>query len=106
MINTMVKPIVTSTFMVAPYTAAQLRTLDGLIVGMAKRAYGQRRSAPTAMATEDVAKFGMGCPSLLVEYMQDKVKYLTEAINQCAWTIWHSQPVSAAPASQITGWPG
>jgi hypothetical protein len=62
MINTMVKPIVTSTFMVAPYTAAQICTLHGLIVGMAKRAYGQRRSAPTAMAMEDVAKFGMGSP--------------------------------------------
>ncbi len=33
------------------------------------------------MVMEDMAKFGMGCPSLLVDYMHAKVKCLTEAVN-------------------------
>jgi exonuclease III len=81
MINTLVRPTITNTFMVAAYTALQIRTLDGLVAGMVKRAYKLPRSAPTAMVMEDTAKFGMGCPSLLVDYMQAKVKYLTEAVN-------------------------
>ncbi len=81
MINTLVRPAIISTSMVASYTALQIRTLDGLVTGMIKRAYKLPRSTPTALVMEDVAKFGMGCPSLLVDYMQAKVKYLTEAIN-------------------------
>jgi hypothetical protein len=70
MINTMVRPGITSTYITAPYSAQQLRTLDGLVAGMAKQAYKITRLAPTAMVMEDVAKCGMGCPSLLVDYMQ------------------------------------
>jgi hypothetical protein len=83
MINTImvVRPAIISSFMVAPFTAVQLRTLYGLVAGMVKRAYKLPRSTPTAMVMEDIAKFGMGCPSLLVDYMQAKVKYLTEAVN-------------------------
>jgi hypothetical protein len=81
MINTMVKPAIISSFMVAPFTAVQLRMLDGLVAGMVKRAYKLPRSTPTAMVMEDIAKFGMGCPSLLVDYMHAKVKCLTEAVN-------------------------
>ncbi len=33
------------------------------------------------MVMEDIAQFGMGCPSLLVDYMHAKVKCLTEAVN-------------------------
>jgi hypothetical protein len=33
------------------------------------------------MVMEGIAKFGIGCPSLLVDYMQAKVKYLTEGVN-------------------------
>jgi hypothetical protein len=81
MINTLVRPTIINTFMVASYTALQIRTLDGLVAGMIKRAYKLPRSTPTAMVMEDTARFGMGCPSLLVDYMQAKVKYLTEAVN-------------------------
>jgi hypothetical protein len=99
MINTMVKPAIISSFMVAPFTAVQLRMLDGLVAGMVKRAYKLPRSTPTAMVMEDIAKFGMGCPSLLVDYMQAKVKYLTEAHCQPPQPIWHHQSVPAAATS-------
>jgi hypothetical protein len=90
MISTLVKPTITNTFMVAPYTALQIRTLYGLVAGIA---YRLPRSTPTAMVMEDTARFGMGCPSLLVDYMQAKVKYLTEAINHPCQLIWHNQSI-------------
>jgi len=48
---------------------------------VAKKAYGQRTSMPTAMALEDTQKFGLGLTSVLVDYTHSCVKNLVEALN-------------------------
>jgi hypothetical protein len=79
--ETVVRPGVTSSFCVAPFTPLHIRMLDGVLVGMYKQAYGQRRSTPTAAVHEDVSRFGLGCRSLLVEYVHESTKQYTEAYN-------------------------
>jgi hypothetical protein len=75
------RPGITSSFSVAPFTPMQIRMLDSVLVGAYKRAYRQRRSTPTAAVHEDPGRFGMGCTSLLVGYAQESVKQLTHAYN-------------------------
>jgi hypothetical protein len=65
--ETVVRPGITSSFSVAPFAPLHIRVLDGVLVGMYKQAYRQRRSTPTAAVHEDVNRFGMGCWSLLVD---------------------------------------
>jgi ribonuclease HI len=82
MAETVVRPGISSSFGVAPFTPLHIRLLDSVMAGIYKRAYRQRTSTPTAAVHEDVNRFGMGCTSLLVTYAQEGVKQITEAYNE------------------------
>jgi hypothetical protein len=66
-IQTVIKPMITYAFPVAPYRAMDLKRLDSKIAQMAKEAYKQCRGTPTAMIMDDVDRFGLGTTSLLVD---------------------------------------
>jgi hypothetical protein len=80
-IQTVLKPQVSYSFSVAPYTAAQLKAFDSQLASVAKHAYGQRHAMPTAMVMADVNKSGLGLTSLLVDYNTICIKNLVEAVN-------------------------
>ena len=101
MAETVVRAGIASSFSVAPFTPVHIRMLDGVLVGMYKQAYGQRRSTPTAMVQEDVQRFGMGCTSLLVGYTHECIKRFTEAYNDegaYGMARWH--PGTAGPTER------
>ena len=82
MINTLVKPQITYPFGIAPYTTAQLKAIDSMLDTAVKKALGQKRSMATALVREDIDAFGLGRPSLMVDYAQANARALTEALNQ------------------------
>jgi exonuclease III/ribonuclease HI len=82
MINTLVKPQITYPSGIAPYTTAQLKAIDSMLDTAVKKALGQKRSMATALVREDIDAFGLGRPSLMVDYAQANARALTEALNQ------------------------
>jgi hypothetical protein len=80
-IRTVIKPMITYGFGAAPYTPAQLRLLDAQLARAAKTAYRQKVSMSTALALEDVDRFGLGLTSLLVDYSHACVRNLVGALN-------------------------
>jgi ribonuclease HI len=96
-IQTVIKPMITYAFPVAPYRATDLQRLDSKIAQMAKDAYRQCRATPTAMVMEDVDRFGLGTTSLLVDYAHSCVKHVTYAVNDegtygtITWSLMNAQ---------------
>jgi ribonuclease HI len=80
-IQTVIKPMITYAFSVAPYKAMDLKRLDSKIAQMVKAAYRQCRGTPTAMIMEDTDRFGLGTTSLLVDYAHACIKHVTYATN-------------------------
>jgi exonuclease III/ribonuclease HI len=80
-INTCIRPMILYGMEVAPYNEATLAALDGLLTKAMKQSYGIMTSAPTAMAHSDILQFGMGCPSITIEYHQKCTAALVEANN-------------------------
>jgi hypothetical protein len=58
--RTVIKPMITYSFGVAPYTPAQLKVFDAQLARAAKAAYKQRVSMSTTLAMEDVGKVWSG----------------------------------------------
>jgi hypothetical protein len=81
MAETVVRPGITSSFSVAPFSPMHVWLLDSVMVGIYKRAYRQRRSTPSAAVHEDHNRFGMGYKSLLASYAHESTKQITEAYN-------------------------
>lgn len=80
-IETCIKPMITYTFHVAPYTHQQLSAIDSIIATAVKQSYGQRKSMPTALVHAPESEYGLNCPSLLVDYMHAHIKNLLQALN-------------------------
>jgi hypothetical protein len=80
-IRTVIKPMITYSFGAAPYTPAQLRLFDAQLARAVKVAYRQKVSMSTALALEDVDKFGLGLTSLLVDYTHTCIRNLVGAVN-------------------------
>ena len=80
-INTCIKPFITYSFPVVPYTDNDIHAMDKLLTAAIKFAYGLHVSNPTALAHEDIDKFGLGCTSLLVDLVQAQVQALTETMQ-------------------------
>ncbi len=58
-IQTVIKPMVTYAFPVAPYRPMDIKRLDSKIAQMAREAYKQCRGTPTAMIMENTDRFGL-----------------------------------------------
>ena len=102
-IRTVIKPMITYSFGVAPYTPAQLKVLDAQLARTAKAAYKQRVSMSTALAMEDVDKFGLGLTSLLVEYTHTCIRNLVTAANDATAYGCVSKSLLAFQASRTGG---
>jgi hypothetical protein len=75
------RPALTYAFSVAPYTKAELRSLDALLTKATKKAFGISATTSTALAHEDTTKGGLGCHSLEVEYNLGCHQRLVRALN-------------------------
>jgi hypothetical protein len=59
MIETCMRPALTYAFSVAPYSKAELRSLDALLTKATKKAFGISATTSTALAHEDTVKGGL-----------------------------------------------
>ena len=80
-IETCMRPALTYAFSVAPYSKAELRSLDALLTKATKKAFGISATTSTALAHEDTSKGGLGCHSLEVEYNLVCHQRLVRALN-------------------------
>jgi len=67
-IATAIIPSLAYAFPVTPCNAAKLKQWDTLIVQAVKKTWRLMRCAPTSMIMEDTSAFGLGSPSIAVEY--------------------------------------
>ena len=58
-INSSIRPKITHSFAVAPYSTSQLQALDSLLVGAYKNAYGLSKSTAQAFVHDETAKGGL-----------------------------------------------
>ena len=79
LIGACVRPAATYCFSVAPFTDTQLHALDSLLTAAYKHAYGLPTQASTAQAHAALTSFGLGCPSLHVDYHHTCCEQFTRA---------------------------
>ena len=80
-INSSIRPKITHSFAVAPYSTSQLQALDSILVGAYKAAYGLSKSTAQAFVHDETAKGGLGLPSLQVEYHSLQTQRLICSLN-------------------------
>jgi hypothetical protein len=85
-ISTSIRPMITYSFPLAPYTDKHIKTLDSLLAKGWKQAYNLPVSTATAFAHEDIDKGGLGCPSLQVDYHAILAERLIRTLNDTTTT--------------------
>lgn len=78
-LNTSIQPKLQYGFHLAPYNCKQV--VDSLMCTFVKKAYGLKPYTPSAVAHEHIGQGGLGCPSIMVQYVTVKVQRLTCALN-------------------------
>ena len=96
-INTSIKPSITNTFGVTPMTKTDILILDRVINSAIRHANGLPPRTPTAFIHEDQDAFGMGCESLLVDYMHKQSTLLIESLREDRH-CFEGPPFPATPA--------
>ena len=71
----------TDAFPICPYTPNDIAGLDSLMVRTAQRSIRLPGYTPNAMVLEDRQRAGVGVCSLLVDYTQYNLSYVTSALN-------------------------
>ncbi len=80
-IDTCIRPAITYTLSVAPYTLPELKCIDNLLSAAYKQAYKLPNSLSTAATRQDKRLGGLGCHSIEVEYHTICVQRLTRSLN-------------------------
>ena len=80
-IQTCLRPQITYTFGVVPYTMQEIGRLDRTLAGVVRRCCRLPRSMPTASILLSTEKAGMGLISLVVDYATIAAQTLTSAMN-------------------------
>jgi hypothetical protein len=80
-IQSKIIPHITYAFPVVPYTDAELDHLDKRLRSSLKLAYGLQQSFATQLIQENKTSFGLGFPSLKVQYAHLNTKYLTLSLQ-------------------------
>ena len=81
MIQTSLKPYITYSFPLGIQSHEDIKELDSIISGTAKKALQLPMSTPTGLVLEQQAASGTAAQSLLVDYVQLGTAYLVRALN-------------------------
>lgn len=98
--------MVAYTFTAVPYTLSHVSKLDSMFTQATKKIYRLGQGVSRAMAHDDVAQGGLGCPSLMVEYGRIQVQRLVRSLMDEAShgvitrAILQAQLVATHPASK------
>jgi len=80
-INTCIKPALAYCFGLAPYTAADINSIDAVISRIAKACCRLPNYTPTAAVLLDKKHGGLGVTSMWVDYVQQNAACLTRSLN-------------------------
>jgi hypothetical protein len=81
MLETVVRPGLAYALHLAPYTPADIHTLDKLLARTAKRAFGLPVGTPTAAILLPTTNMGLGLSTLMADYVQKCGDMLVSSLN-------------------------
>jgi hypothetical protein len=81
MLETVVRPGLAYALHLAPYTPADIDTLDKLLARTAKRAFGLPVGTPTAAILLPTTNMGVGLSTLVADYVQKCGDMLVRSLN-------------------------